>query len=364
MKCLTVNVVRIFELYLSGMTGRSIAELFNQEGILPPNEYFYKGIGKPNPFRNNKNSWGSGSIMGIIKNPAYYGAMSSGKRKKTSFKHKRIVAKSSDEWIIIDDTHEPIISKEKWHEAKRINTSNQKENVRRGNDGEVTLFAGIIKCADCGGNMVYGSKDTKNRKREYYRCSTYVQKGKNVCPMHNIEYDVLCQAVFADIQCYAVLALKDEQALINRILKANDEFQAKSLSRYERSIRESKNRIKQIDGLLQSLYEDKVKGEVTVDMFKRMAVKYEDEQRKLQDDVIQLKNELAESKRVEQDMTGWIKRIKECLTIDNLTRAIAVELIDRIEVSEEYDTDGEKTLDLEIFYKFGLKNTANENRAH
>ena len=357
------NVVRIFDLYISGMTGRAIAELFNQEGILPPNEYFYRGIGKPNPYKNTKNSWGSGTIMGMVKNPVYYGAMSNCKRVKTSFKSKRIVNNSADSWVIIPDTHEPIVSKETWDEAQRINSSNQKENVRRNVQGEVSLFAGIVKCADCGGNMAFGNKKFKSYTQEFYRCGTYVQKGKEVCTTHKIDYHVLYQAVLEDIQRYAVLAVEDEQALIDKILKANDDFKVKSLSRYERNIREAKNRIKIIDGLLQSLFEEKVGGNVSAETFRRMAAKYEDEQRQLQDEVIQLENELEESKRVEQDLTGWIKRIKECLTIDSITRAIAVELIDRIEVGETYDEAGEKNLDLEIFYKFGLKNSAKENRA-
>ena len=61
-------------------------------------------------------------------------------------------------------------------------------------------------------------------------------------------------------------------------------------------------------------------------------------------------------------MTGWIKRIKECLTLDLITRTIAVELIERIEISEVYDKDGKMFLDMNIFYKFGLKNSDCETR--
>lgn len=57
------------------------------------------------------------------------------------------------------------------------------------------------------------------------------------------------------------------------------------------------------------------------------------------------------------DLTDWVNRVKECLTIDSLTRVIVVELIDRIEVSETYDMNGEKFLDINISYKFSLKNS-------
>ena len=178
---------------------------------------------------------------------------------------------------------------------------------------------------------------------------------------------MLYQAVLSDIQEYAVFAIEDEKRLIDRILRANNEFKSKNISRYEKNIRETKNRIREIDGLLQNLYEDKVSGEVTSDLFKRMTVKYEYERESCTADLQQMETELDESQRVKQDLTGWIARTKECLTIEELTRALVVELIDRIEVSETYDSGGEKTFDLEIFYKFGLtgtgRNKAKENRA-
>lgn len=354
------NVVRIFEMYLSGNTARSIADVFNRENILTANEYFYNTIGKPNPFKNNKNKWGSATIMQIIRNPAYYGAMANGKRAVKSFKNKSIVRKDIDQWIIVEDTHKPLISKELWLEAQQISKRNNKQTVRRSSNGEVSIFAGIIKCADCGANLVFNRRVLKSGAKEFFRCGTYIQKGKNVCPMHCIDYGTLYQAVLASVQEYAVLAVEDEKKLITEILKTNDEFKNKNLQRYEKTIRESKNRIKEIDGLLQNLYEDKISGELTADLFKRMSQKYSNEQERLITDVEQLEAELNEYKRVEQDLTDWVNRVKECLTIDSLTRAIVVELIDRIEVSETYDMSGEKFLDINISYKFSLKNSNHE----
>jgi DNA invertase Pin-like site-specific DNA recombinase len=353
-------IVRIFGLYIGGMTGRAIADLLNRKGVPSPNEYYYKTINKPNPIKNSKNSWCSATIMNFIKNPVYYGAMANGKREVVSFKNKRIVRKLSEEWIIIENTHEPIISKEKWLDAQRIHSTNKKDTVRRSANGEVSIFAGIIKCVDCGANMIFNRKQNKNYLSEFYRCGTYTQHGKAVCSMHKIDYHVLYEVVLSDIQRYAVLAVEDEQRLIDRILKSNDEFNAKNLTRYAKSIRESKNRIREIDGLMQSLFEEKVSGTVSQDMFKRMAVKYEGEQQQLIADLDKLEREFTDCKRVNQDLTVWIERIKGCLSIDTVTRAIAVELIDRIEVSQEHTENGEKIIDVNIFYKFGLKNSSHE----
>ena len=165
--------------------------------------------------------------------------------------------------------------------------------------------------------------------------------------------DVLSQAVLTDIQRYAVLAAEDEAKLVDRILQANNAFQNKSLTRYEKTIRQSNNRIKEIDGILQNLYEDKLSGEITADIFKRMSQKYRDEQTKLISEAEQLEREMAECQSVQRDMTGLVKRIKECLAIESLTRAIVVELIDRIIVSKVYKINGEENIDLDIVYKFG-----------
>ena len=349
------NVVKIFEMYLRGNTARSIADVFNHENILTANEYFYSIIGKPNPFKNTRNKWGSATIMQIIRNPAYYGAMANCKRSAKSFKNKIVVRKTIDQWIIVENTHKPIISKKLWLEAQQISKRNKKQTVRRSSNGEVSIFAGIIKCADCGANLVFNQKILKSGTRKFFRCSTYTQKGKDVCPMHCVDYDTVYQAVLTSVQEYAVLAVEDEKNLINQILKSNDEFKNKNLQRYEKTIRESQNRIKEIDGLLQNLYEDKISGEVTAELFKRMSQKYSTEQDRLIADIGELEAELSEYQRVEQDLTDWVKRVKECLTIDSLTRAVVVELIDRVDVSETYDRNGEKFIDINIAYKFNPK---------
>lgn len=147
------------------------------------NEYYYSTIGKPNPYHSNKNKWSSATIMNIIKNPVYYGAMANCKRKVVSFKNHNIIRNDFDDWIIVEDTHSPLISKELWLEAQQISKRNDKQTVRRSANGEVSIFAGIIKCNHCGGNLVFNRKALKSKTKEFFRCSIYTQKGKDVCPV-------------------------------------------------------------------------------------------------------------------------------------------------------------------------------------
>ncbi len=135
-----------------------------------------------------------------------------------------------------------------------------------------------------------------------------------------------------------------------------------------RFLLDARNRIGKIDGMIQAALEKNVLGEISSDTFRRLVGKYEAEQQQLQGEVNQWEREQSECRQAKRDVGTWISRIKECLTIDELTRTIAVELIDRIVVSQMREEGGEKVLDLEIFYKFGLKqsdqvNPVYENRA-
>jgi hypothetical protein len=47
-----------------------------------------------------------------------------------------------------------------------------------------------------------------------------------------------------------------------------------------------------------------------------------------------------------------VEKIKKCLSIQTLTREIITELIENIEISEEYEKDGEKQQDIKITYRF------------
>lgn len=260
------------------------------------------------------------------------------------------------EWIIRENMHTPIVSKETWLMAQAKMIRNKSDNVRRNASGEEEIFTGILKCVHCGGRLNKVNRTTKTHPNGIIRCSTYSQKSKEACHVQAIDYKSIYQAVLADIQEYAMLAVEDEKKLIDRIQADNEKSTANNHNRYVKLIREHINRIKAIDAHLQSLFEEKMKGNVTDNQFKRMAQNYEVEQATLSADINQMEAELEESKRSKHELDTWIKRVKECITIDCLTRQIVVGLIDRIEVAQICNDDGE-AISLNIFYKFGA--TAN-----
>lgn len=263
----------IFEKYLEGNTGRAIADNLNRKKVPTPNNYYYQSMNKPNPYIRDKNQWSSGTIINIIKNPVYYGAIANCKRKVKSFKNKDIVYLPKEQWVVVENMHQPIITKEQWETAQKINVNNKHEGLKRRCNGEMNIFSGLLKCADCGANMIFNTKHYKSYTKEYYRCSTYMNKGKTACTHHSIDYNIVYQAVIDDIRKYAVLSEKDEDKLIDMLLEIQADFQSKNISKYEENIRKTKNRIREIEGLIQSSFEEKISGNISDMIFRCVSEK-------------------------------------------------------------------------------------------
>jgi len=123
-------VRRIFTDISNGENGRRIAIQLNQEGILCPSLYHYQNIGREHPFNNKNMGWGSATVLGLIRNQAYIGDMVQGQRQVISFKTKKRRETDPDEWIIVLNTHEPIISRELWDEVKKY-PKQDNENLKK-----------------------------------------------------------------------------------------------------------------------------------------------------------------------------------------------------------------------------------------
>jgi len=106
--------------YFIGDSARHIADIFNNEGIPTPREYFFNRVGKPNPYASDSVSWRSATIIRMLRNQVYIGHMCQGKRRKKSFKMKRRDVVPQDEWIVVENTREPIIDDITWNRVQTI----------------------------------------------------------------------------------------------------------------------------------------------------------------------------------------------------------------------------------------------------
>lgn len=345
-------VRRIFSEFIAGDSMRSIADRLNCDGIDSPRFYHYKKRGKVNPLVKEKNHWNSSSISQLMKNQVYIGNMVQGKRQVVSFKTKRRKVVSPEDWIIVPNTHEPIIAEDVWDRAQqRFELSSPRaKRVRR--TGELSLFSGILKCANCGANLAFSERQYKNRIAGVYICQGYSSKGRMACSSHYISEDTLVSHILEDIRMNAYLTKEDRVGLANALTDAICKGRQETAQQLMKRQREIETRIDVITITLKQLYEDKCVGKLPESVFQSMMENYTTEQM----DLLEQKEEnfsLLESRRnTESEISDWLSLINKYKGIKHLDRATVMELIDTVTVDESFSESGQKTQTITINYRF------------
>ncbi len=133
--------------------------------------------------------WTIAQVKSILKDETYIGNSVHNKQTNISYKSKKNIRKPKEEWLKVENTHEAIISKEVFEQVQEQIASRK----RKMKDSTTQIFAGLLKCADCGWSMSYANNTQNKTPKKYYVCTTYRQFGKNggFCTSHYLRYDVL-----------------------------------------------------------------------------------------------------------------------------------------------------------------------------
>lgn len=343
-------VQKIFQAYAAGDSGRMIADHFNDEGVDTPRFYYYKKTGKSNPNCKEKNVWGSGTIMQILKNEVYIGNLVQGKREVISFKTKKRRVVDSEKWIRVEGTHDAIIDETLWKSVHDRLKSNRR--VRKSKNQEPGLFAGKLICAECGAPLAFTTDKWKTGERRRYRCSRYNNKGANACSTHSINEELLTSIVLEDIQRYSAMAANEYDSLKKRILQSVLSDQNVETGIIKKKIAEKENRLTIVSDSLKNLYIDKCSNKIPESLFLDLMSDFSLEKEELTKSIIEQERRLQEIEGDLNHVSEWMTLIERQLHIKDLTRVAVMELIDSIEISEYTNENGEKDQSITIHYRF------------
>ncbi len=350
-------VEKIFNLAAHGVGAARIRRILDDERIPIPAWWNYQKYGTfANIFEgqpeNKRHRWRTANIKEILSNEVYIGNSVHNKQSAISFKNKKKVRKSEDEWFTVENTHEPIISREIWEQA-HAHINSRKRPVK---NGETQIFAGLLKCADCGRGLRYThSKTTDTQKeKQYYMCTTYSEYGKDRCSNHYIRYEVMYAVVLGRLQYWISQAHeKDDTELLQRLLKSGDEQRAKENESVKKELSRTNKRLQELDNLFVKMYEDRAREAITERNFAMLSAKYQEEQTQLESKKQELQAKLDKSA---QDIDGaekWLALVRKYTELTELTAPLLNELIDKIVVHQaENDENGGRTQEIEIFYRF------------
>ncbi|WP_317854501.1 recombinase family protein [Chakrabartyella piscis] len=346
-------VLEMFQMRAEGLGYRAIATKLNEKKITPPREYYYQKIGKSNP-KNGMKSWSDVVVRQILSNECYIGNIVQMRIGTISYKNRKIINRPQDEWVRAENMHEPIISRELWDTACRL-AERGKAIARSNKNGEISLFSGLLECADCGRSMKIikdsnVKKDGSKNNRHAYICGGYSQGGKAFCSPHRTLLSILHDLVLSQIKEYAQKIEMDEDEVIRQIKKKKEVGTSSEQKALKKNQSALSYRLTEIERLVANLYEEMVLGDIPRDTVLSMIDKYKKEQLEKTALLNEITEKLSVSREVDNDIKTWVKLIKGCTNIETIDRELMIKLIDKIIVGQKVEVDGVLRQDITIIY--------------
>ena len=332
-------VKEIFNYYIHGFGKTGIARILNEKGIPNPTTYkIQKGLRKRTASNAKGKIWKYYSINDILKNEVYIGNMVQGKYGSIDYKSKQNKPKPKEEWVRVENTHEPVIDVETWEAAQRLLIARYKPFKQ----GTVGLFAKKAKCMECGYTMC----SSKTQDRYYLKCTT-----KNFNPDS-------CKGAFISVNLLEEIVLEELHNLIGQYcnhekVEKHIKISNPLVNRVQTLEKENgiyKKRIEEFRNGLKELYFDKVKGIITENDYIEFSKNFNKDKSDLE--------QLIQSNEVKiQEMRNKLSTVKnkkeiekKYLNIDKLSRVVVEELIEAIYVSKKDPVTKERNI--EIHWKF------------
>ena len=237
----------------------------------------------------------------------------------------------------------------------------RKHRRRNSATGKSSMFAGLLYCADCGSKLYYCASKSIEDGKEFYRCSQY-KENRGACTIHFIRDSVLKELVLDTIRKVAKYVQEFEPVFLYLFAKQNTLGRETAIRNMKQNIEKSKRRIKELDMLIERIYEDNVLGKISDERFYRMSANYEKEQKELLAAVEHDEQAVRKAEQEKIDLKVFLEAIRECTDLKELTPTIVNTLIKRIDVhNSEKDESGIKHVPIDIsFTAVGIINIPTE----
>ena len=346
-------VKSIFKMCLDGKGNETIARELQENEVLIPMAYWRsKGLNRGGKkTQTNPYKWCKTTVQKILSQQEYCGDIINFKTYSKSFKNKTRYENSKENWAVFKNVNEPIIDRETFETVQKF-ISKTKRRAPKKENGERSIFNGLIYCGDCHSKMRYHTS-TSNKEIHYFTCSDNKVDYRGKCPgRHYVRADALEEVVKLELRRLVEMLEIDESYFAQLLLRKNDEEREKDKKFLESELQKAIARSNTVSQLYEKLYEDNVIGKVSDEWFVELSHKYEKERMDLKAKVADTRHQIEELKNTNSEYGKFISAIRRFMQMDNLTSPLLRELIDHIDIFETEGTGKSRTQRIVIYYRF------------
>ena len=322
----TAPVVRqIFRWRAGGMGITQIARRLNDSGVPSPSAYLYNtGVCKTEKY--NGVSWYVQTVKNLLSRQVYIGHMVQGRKRQSFYENRGQYKKPQEEWIVVENTHEPLIDKETFQKVRMLVNSRRHTRSRTYD----FLLKGLIFCHECGYPMaVLNRPPVSGEDRLFFVCRTYQRFTKaGVCSCHSIKEQVVTEAVLAKVRevCEAYLDPNKLQPIA-----ADAVEKARKAENHEAEIQSIQNKIDSLTANLDKMYMDRLTGLLAEADFERIYLRVKMDRTSLEEKLKELESQ-KESPVSTEDRAREL--VQQFLDSAYTSRELLVSLIERVELTE------------------------------
>ena len=252
-----------------------------------------------------------------------------------------------------------IVSKELWDKVREL--ENSVSTGKSTKTGEVKPLSGMCYCSTCGTKMKFTSSMT-GKTPQNYTCGLYARFGKQYCATHFITLKALESVVLADIQRQIDFVTNDSKAREKYLARKRGLNDLQENADRKR-LQDITKRLGELDRLIETAYEDRALGRVPEKVCIPLLEKYQGEKDTLTAEYDELHQRTQTEQQDEADVDEYIRRLRSYAGAEQLTRQMALELIEYITIDEN-PNNKKAVRDIHVYYKLIDKPLKDRKNAH
>ena len=325
----TASIVKkIFKWRADGIGPTEIANRLNKANVITPSGYKKTNYSSRLIDREN---WNISTVKKILTNRVYTGDLVQHTQTKVNYKSKKKITLDEKLWIIVKNTHEPLVDKDTFNYVNTLRKRNTR-NYEIKTNREKRLLEGKLFCKECKNRLTV----LYRKKQDYWsvNCNRYSRDPvRGRCYSHFYPYNYLEEQVLEQINKYISKLIKE----LN-IKELNDEVVKsihKETTNIDKIVKEFQIEKEKITGRLKTLYNDRCDGVISADTYKELASEFEQKLKQINEKIEDQNVKKYKMKNKANILPDYTKKIKKLLDLNKPKKELIDTLVDKIVIDKD-----------------------------